>query len=177
MNVKSESITNLILEILGEWGRMVPRSFEGKYAWGRRLKSIHKPQFERAIRHLNDRGLVRVISKDSQRFVEITQAGQLEILLKKAKTKTVIPAVWDKKWRLVVFDIPEDSKDKRRLLRFLLKKQEFFKLQASVYISPFALNREAIAYLSETGLIDFIRIMRVDEMDNDRKLKNHFRLK
>ena len=46
-----------------------------------------------------------------------------------------------------------------------------------MYISPFALNREAIAYLSETGLIDFIRIMRVDEMDNDRKLKNHFRLK
>ena len=117
-------------------GRMVPRSFEGKYAWGRRLKSIHKPQFGRAIRHLNDRGLVRVISKDSQRFVEITQAGQLEILLKKAKTKTVIPAVWDKKWRLVVFDIPEDSKDKRRLLRFLLRSKNFLNYRPVCILAP-----------------------------------------
>ncbi len=132
------------------------------------------PQFERGVRHLEERGLVKVVRKIDQKFIQITKEGQLEILLRKAKIKNV--QKWDGKWRLIVFDIPEDSKDQRRTFRLLLKQQGFYKLQASVYINPYPLNREAIAYLNQTGLIDFIRILRVDEMDNDKVLRKYFKL-
>ena len=75
-----------------------------------------------------------------------------------------------------MFDIPEGSRDKRDKLRRLLQRSKFVKLQASVFISPFVLNREAISYLKRTGLIDYIRILRVDEIDDDKILRKHFSL-
>ena len=54
--------------------------------------------------------------------------------------------------------------------------EEMTSFQASVFISPFRLNREAVWYLKKTGLIEYIRILRVDEMDEDKHLKKHFHL-
>ena len=75
-----------------------------------------------------------------------------------------------------MFDIPEGSKEKRAILRSLLKRNDFCKLQASVYISPFSLNREAISYLNSSGLRDYIRILKVEEMDYDKDLLKRFGL-
>ena len=77
---------------------------------------------------------------------------------------------------MVIFDIPEDARDKRGLLRRLLKRNHFIKLQASVFVSPYSLNREAISYLRKIGLINFVRIMKVEEMDNDAALRKAFQL-
>jgi hypothetical protein len=49
-------------------------------------------------------------------------------------------------------------------------------LQDSVYANPYPLNREAVKYLEETGLSEYIRIIKVEEMDNDRDLKKKFGL-
>ena len=56
------------------------------------------------------------------------------------------------------------------------KKNGFYKLQASVFVSPHPLNREAIKYLKETGLYSYVRILRVDEADDDRDLRKKFGL-
>ena len=76
-----------------------------------------------------------------------------------------------------MFDIPEESRELRNRFRLLLKQYGFKMLQASVFISPYPLNREAIAYLKETGLIDYIRILKVEEIDDDRDLKKYFQLR
>ena len=148
---------------------------EDKHAWTKRLRGINKTQFDRGVRHLANRGLITISKKNNQRFFILTKDGQLEILLKKAKIKQ--KQHWDGKWRLIMFDIPEGAKDKREFFRKLLKSNGFFKLQASVYINPHSLNNSAIAYLKETGLMDYIRILRVDKMDHDGVLKKHFNLK
>ena len=67
--------------------------------------------------------------------------------------------------------------DKRNLFRSLLYKNGFLKLQHSVYISPYPFNREAVKYLKKTGLISFIRMLKVEEMDDDKDLKKKFDLK
>jgi len=53
---------------------------------------------------------------------------------------------WDKKWRMISFDIPQDSSDVRNKLRSLLRTAGFLKIQQSVYIYPHACDQ----------LIDFI---------------------
>jgi DNA-binding transcriptional regulator PaaX len=123
---------------------------------------------------LQQRGWIKWVSKDGQKFLKLTKKGQIEALLAKARMPK--PQKWDGKWRLVVFDIPEDAADKRVLLRSLLIKSGFIKLQASVYISPYPINREAIQYLEETKLIEYIRIGRLEELDNDKDLKRKFNL-
>jgi phenylacetic acid degradation operon negative regulatory protein len=104
----------------------------------------------------------------------LTDKGQLTALLQKAGIQK--SPNWDGKWRVLVFDIPEGSRGKRDQFRALLKRHNFVKLQASVFISPYSLNQEAVQYLKQTGLIEFIRLMRVDEIDDDRELKKKFKL-
>ena len=167
-------IVDVILEVLHALGDIAPRPFETKYAWNRRLRNIDKPQFERGVRQLIDTGMLEATQKNNQKFLQLTKTGQLEVLLIKARKISV--QKWDGRWRLIMFDIPEAHKNKRQLFRSLLKENGFYKLQASVYISPFALNSSAVSYLTETGLIQFIRILRVDKMDNDKNLKKYFKL-
>ena len=45
-------------------------------------------------------------------------------------------------------------------------------MQASVFVSPDALNREAVKFLKQTGLIRYIRIIKAEEMDDDGDLKS-----
>jgi phenylacetic acid degradation operon negative regulatory protein len=167
-------IVDSILAVLDAWGGLIPRPFETKGAMARRLRGMSRRQFDHGIVHLRQRGMVTIISKKDKKFIKITRAGQLELLLKKAKK--ALKQQWDGKWRVIIFDIPENSKDKRHLFRALLKANGFYKLQDSVYINPYSLNLEAIRYLKETGLIDYIRILRVDKLDSDSFLKRHFGL-
>jgi CRISPR-associated endonuclease Cas2 len=130
--------------------------------------------YKSTLYKLYKRGWIKMVDKDAQKFIKLTKAGELEALL--AKAKLPHEGKWDGKWRMIVFDIPEDCKEKRDFLRQILKRNNFFKLQASVYINPHPLNREAVKYLQDTGLIHYIRIIKIEEMDNDKDLKKHFNL-
>jgi phenylacetic acid degradation operon negative regulatory protein len=105
----------------------------------------------------------------------LTKKGELEALLAKAYLPVKQP--WDGKWRMVMFDILEESKKQRHKLRVLLKAGNFKKLQGSVYINPYPLNREAVDYLKMSGLIKYVRIIKVEEMDDDKDLCKMFNLK
>jgi phenylacetic acid degradation operon negative regulatory protein len=131
--------------------------------------------FRNILYNLHKRGVIKIIDKNNQRFVKLTKKGQMEALFTKAQIHKK-PLRWDGKWRILVFDIPEESHDKRNKLRALLKKNGFIKLQVSVYISPYPLHRDAINYLVKSGLIEYIRIAKIEEMDNDSDLRKKFGL-
>ncbi len=129
--------------------------------------------FYKIVSYLAAKGWIKYVNKDNERFIRLTAKGELEALLSKARLPER-PKKWDGKWRIIMFDIPEESEDKRNFFRSLLKKNGFKKLQHSVYVSPYPLNREAIMYLRETGLLLFIRILKVEEMDSDKDLRKKF---
>ena len=131
--------------------------------------------FKNMVYHLQRQGWVKIVENNDERFIKLTKNGEIEALLAKARMPRHIKR-WDGKWRVIMFDIPEDSSPKRDMFRRLLKKNGFIQLQASVFISPYALNREAIKYLQETGLINYIRILKVEEMDSDLALRKKFKL-
>ena len=140
--------------------------------WRRKMLSYNRSQVRRAMNHLRDTGYVKVVTKNGKKFLRLTANGQLDLFMKKAGVVT--GASWDGKWRMLIFDIPEDAKEKRDHLRWLLKHNNFYKLQASVFISPYPLNREALEYLKLTGLDSYIRIGKIEEMDFDDDLKKYF---
>jgi len=173
--MKTETFVDKVLDTLYLAAQFVPRPFESKYAWARRLKNIDPDKAYRTLYHLRRRGMVNISTKKGKIFLSLTSKGQLQALLNKAKNN--VEHKWDGKWRLITYDIPEDQKPKRKLFRTLLRQNSFKKLQASVYISPYPLNREGIEYLKQSGLMSYIRILRVDEIDDDIELKKLFKLK
>ncbi len=175
MPKKQNTTISLILEFLSEASELLPLPFEAPYAWVKRQRSYPKSRYYSRLFDLKKRGAIKVYKQNNQKFIKLTKKGQLECLLLKAKV--IKSRQWDGKWRVVIFDIPEDSKDKRSLFRGLLKNMGFKKLQASVYVNPYPLNREAVDYLQETKLLEYVRIMRVDDMGYDKDLKKKFNLK
>lgn len=176
MAKKDFTLTSKILMsllMLGDMLFVTPREMKKRGLRGEFFGDFSN--FKSAAYYLMKKGWIKLVDKDNERFIRLTKHGQLEALLAKARLPEKSDK-WDGKWRLIIFDIPEDSHDKRDFFRHLLKLNNFKKLQASVFVNPYPLNREAVAYLKETGLIKFIRIIKAEELDDDMDLRKHFNL-
>jgi phenylacetic acid degradation operon negative regulatory protein len=131
-----------------------------------------RSSIDRTIRRLVKQGWIKMVDKNNERFIKLTNQGQLEALLAAARIEKM-PA-WDGKWRVILFDIPEASRGQRDFFRSLLKQYNFKLLQQSVWVSPHPLNLKAITYLEKSGLNKYIRILLVEKIDNDSDLRRMF---
>jgi phenylacetic acid degradation operon negative regulatory protein len=95
----------------------------------------------------------------------------LKILRKKYPTLYYRPKNWDKKIRLVIFDIYELERTKRNQLRKLLKQLGFIMLQKSVWISPFNQFEFLDEFLNENNLHDKVILIEVEESNIKNKKK------
>jgi DNA-binding transcriptional regulator PaaX len=133
----------------------------------RSIKTLTKNNFVKKWRHqgtvtyaLTDKGVHKL---EEYRLAD-------EIVVK--------PEIWDRKWRVVVFDIPNTKNLKRKILVRYLKKWELLKLQKSVWIHPYncevQLNKVSEFYGINKYLIILV-VTRID-LNIEKKLKRHFKL-
>ena len=87
------------------------------------------------------------------------------------------PRKWDKKWRIVVFDIPNSSTFTRNVFRRKLKELGFYPLQKSIWVHPFRCDEE-IGLLREFLGTDArqIRLIEAVKVERDDFLRRHFSL-
>jgi len=86
------------------------------------------------------------------------------------------PEKWDKKWRMLMFDIPEKKKFLREKVRRMLRSFGFYRLQDSVWVFPHEC-REVLELLRTRYKIRSEALYALmDTVDNDRWLKEHFKL-
>ncbi|MEK7161667.1 MAG: CRISPR-associated endonuclease Cas2 [Patescibacteria group bacterium] len=165
---------NLFLEALDFDVPLYP--LETTYEWMKRKQrnEVTRKKFQETAWRLKRQGYFEIVEKQNQKFIKLTSKGKLEKLIRKANI--IKQPKWDGKWRVIIFDIPENSRPQRDKFRNLLKVNKFVKLQASVFICPYSFNKEAIEFLNESGLSDYVRIMRVEKMDNDKELRKKFHL-
>src|SRR3989338_1428708 len=176
--MKKNSLVRTILNtVLGYRG--APVKFEFLYdiiAKRRHLKdTLERWKYNRAVKYLQESDKIKVIRQGADKFVKLTQKGKVQTLLRKVENSKLSPKEkWDGKWRMVIWDIPETSSNQRNQIRYVLKKLGFHRVQQSVYIRPHPLNSDAVLYLQESGLIDYIRFIRVDKMDEEKTLLKKF---
>jgi|SRR3989344_2441707 len=174
-NIKGESrFAEEIVLFLQDFDKSRPIQSAYEYLKKRHTK-FAKWQYNRVIKRLTDSNRIAVVKKNGKLFVELTSKGKIVGLLSKLGTQSQAKP-WDGKWRLMIWDIPESSSKQRDMIRWFVKRLGFFKLQHSVYITPFELSSEAVSYLIESDLWKFIRFLRVDRLDDDKMVKQHFGL-
>src|SRR3989344_308486 len=86
------------------------------------------------------------------------------------------PKKWDKKWRVIIFDIPEKKKNTRNYITTLFRQAGFLRLQDSVWVYPY--NCEDVITLLKTdfGVGKYLLYLIVDELENDKHLREDFDL-
>lgn len=109
--------------------------------------------------------------------VKITKDGMVRALTYELeKMELVKPKRWDKKWRVVIFDIPEKHRRVRDVFRMRLTQLGLYQLQESVYVSPYTCFDE-VAFLRELyGVAFTVRYLFVEKIEDDEYLHDRFNL-
>jgi DNA-binding transcriptional regulator PaaX len=101
-------------------------------------KECPKEKFQSAFYYLRSKGLIDIEYRGPQMYISLSEKG-----VKKADKyqindlKIKKPGVWDKKWRVLIFDISDKHKTKREALRGKLKQLRLYQLQKSVWVCPY----------------------------------------
>ncbi len=122
---------------------------------------------ERLIDYKEDKnGNVKIVlTKDGKQKALKFEFDEMEI--KK-------PVKWDKKWRIVIFDIPEKKKKAREALRRKLKGLGFQELQKSVFVYPFECEDEIDFIVEVFEIRSYVRFIRATLITNEEQIKLKF---
>ena len=150
----------IIKEVVKEWKSI------NKYNLQRAIKELYKSQLVEAKE--NPDGTVNLILSKNGKQVALRYKLENMSLRK--------PEIWDKKWRVVMFDIPEKHKKARDALRFHLKQMKFFEYQKSVFVTPYPCLKEIIFVSEFYRVKPFVRHVIATKLDNELHLKSHFGL-
>src|SRR3989338_9441833 len=119
------------------------------------------------------KGLMRFNGK----FYELTMAGQERLRRWEFNQfKFERPKKWDKKWRVIIFDIPDKKRKERDQIRTLFKSAGFYLLQESVWVYPYDCEDIIALLKTDFGVGKNLLYLIVEELENDRYLRDEFGL-
>ena len=139
------------------------------------FRDLDKDKFRKEMFRLQKSGFIKKYFENKQLFVELQPKGKN--LLKNYLTQDLeitIPKKWDKKWRLVIYDIANDKKDKREILRNKLDTLGFLKLQESVYVFPFECKNEINLIKNMYFLSPYVQYIVADRIETEINLIQTF---
>jgi len=138
-----------------------------------RLGGIDPKIFYKGIKNLERR---KIIYDDSDGF-RLTRKGIRRVQDYKFQAIRVSDEKWDRKWRLVIFDIPENMKKKRSALRWKLRSLNFYMIQQSVHVLPYKCEEEISFICGYLKISQYVSLVIAEEIvGHDEQLKKHFGL-
>lgn len=146
------------LQALGMLGR-------GKRA-KERVSNSRKRLVQNGLLEYSERGLLKLTPKGEAKL------RQLELHDFKLKK----PNRWDKKWRLLIFDIREERKPTREKVRRTLVCIGFLHLQDSAWIYPYDCEDLITLLKSDFKIGRELLYIIADKIENDGWLKKYFGL-
>lgn len=116
----------------------------------------------------NEKGTTFILTKSGEGYADrLNNASRL--VVKKPKR-------WDRRWRIVVFDIWEKRRLARDRLRAMLKKAGFCKIQNSVWAYPYDCEELLVFIRTELRLGKSVLYIVAEGIENDIILRRHFGL-
>lgn len=126
------------------------------YSWKHLLRAndrfaerARRNRLRRALQQLERRRFISLIPEGQQFRLKITEEGRAALRAADLRSWRLPRARrWDKKWRIVFFDVSEERKTARNSLRRLLINIGFYPLQKSVFVTPVPCHHE-VAMIAE----------------------------
>ncbi|MCR4284363.1 MAG: hypothetical protein NUV64_03590 [Parcubacteria group bacterium] len=177
-------VAMIVLKIIGTAGLvsmilLAPNALQAlDVFYGKDKKKYYKKGYlDRSIDRLKRGGYIEFKKRNGRVFVSLTEKGKEKLLkyqlgeLKIKKSKR-----WDRKWRIITFDIRESRRGVRNTLRRELVNLGFIKLQNSVWVYPYDCEEVVIMLKSYLRVGKDILYVVAERIENDKWLKQEFKL-
>jgi len=144
----------------------------------KKWRKYPKKKLSDTFYNLRRRGLIEIQKKNHQIYISLTEKGKKKVgWMQIDSLKIKRPKKWDKKWRIVIFDIAQLKKLYREAFRGKLKELGFYPLQKSVWVHAFDCQAEIELLKDFFGLSEKeIRLILAENIGNDKNLKEFFKL-
>ena len=144
----------------------------------REWQKINRKKLQDSINNLYKSKMVDMKeNKDGAIEMVLTDKGKKTMLLYNFEQMKIPKAIrWDKKWRIITFDIPERLKNARNALREKLLYLGFAKYQKSVFIYPYKCKNEVDFVVEFLNLRPYVRYIEADSCDDDLNFRKYFEL-
>ncbi|MDP3696725.1 MAG: hypothetical protein Q8R55_01700 [Candidatus Taylorbacteria bacterium] len=177
------SIAKIIFLILKEVGEITAQSFfhnshASRFGYGYGPK--YCKNYHSTVSRLNKKGFIfkkngvyRLTSKgEKEAFFSLLESYKLDKHIQQGAK----PEKWDKKWRIIFFDIPEKKRRYRDELRSMLKVIGFKEFQKSIWIYPYSVPKFLKDILFEEGIKQYIRFITTstNDIEYDKDLRKKF---
>ena len=172
------SASKIILAVLWETGKITTQSFfPPQYAKKYGYTSLYRNYYRNSLYGLKRRG---VVEKTSDGIYRLTKQGEEEAFFAYLNTESKVykpeKQKWDKKWRIVFFDVPEKKRCYRDYLRTILKTVGFKEFQKSTWIFPYHVPKLIKDMLFEENIKRYTRFITTYDIEYDKDLKRMFDL-
>ncbi|PIS38772.1 MAG: CRISPR-associated endonuclease Cas2 [Candidatus Nealsonbacteria bacterium CG08_land_8_20_14_0_20_43_11] len=125
-------------------------------------KKQDRKNFSNLINYLKRKGYIKSAGLRPQQGIAITKKGLEKIW--KARLKGIERKIRkDRKWQMIIFDIPEEKRDLRSLLRENLQLLRYQMLQRSVWVCPYDVMKETEAVINRYLLDRYINNFLIEE--------------
>src|SRR3989338_2307833 len=140
-------------------------------------KRFNIPYLKRTLKRLEKAKVVEIREEKGRQIIKITDKGKTKILKNAIDDiKIEQPTLWNGKWWLVSYDLPEYMSNLRDGIRKYLLNLGFYPMQKSVYVHAYPC-KEQVEFLREYyGIREYMTILKIEWIENDKILKEFFNL-
>lgn len=152
------------LQLLGKFGK-------GKKRFGEEARS--------ALSRLAGKGLIVFEERGGKKYARITESGKRILALEeqKAAVRAKHGGRWDKRYRMVIFDIPERKRGIRASLRTTMRESGFLCIQGSVWVYPYDCEDLIALLKADLHVGKDVLYTIVEKIESDAWIKRHFGLR
>lgn len=142
---------------------------------GRGTRKDHeRKRIRQAIQSLRVQGMVERVRKNSAVYLRTTEKGRAYLKRLDIETLTLPKLAWDRKWRVIFFDIPEENGAGRRAFQQRLKTLGCMQLQKSIFIYPHPCQEEIDTLTSFWSVYPFVHYFETDNLGTAQKSARQF---
>lgn len=137
-----------------------------------------KYQTKGVLTRLKMKGEIEFEERDGKKYVRLTERGEEALAMGQQRMTLAIskPRRWDRRYRLVMFDIPEKRKKIRERLRFQMQEVGFLRVQDSAWVYPYDCEEFIALLKADLRIGKDVLYAVMEEIENDTWIRKHFGL-
>ena len=181
MDMRTRGAIDVALTVLGTAGLVgitiaAPNALQGLQLILKK-SPVQKARYTRLLKELKRQGLIYITESGGEIHYTLTPAGVYRLQQNIVDNLEISrPSRWDKKWRLIVFDIPVKQSRQRSAFVSHLQNMGFVMLQKSLWIHPFPCFEQVEQLAGHYNVFRHCNLMEIDKLDElaARKLLRAF---
>ena len=141
----------------------------------RRWKQFNIYLLRRDLKRLRKNKDLKIVYEKGIPYYKLTKKGMFRAHKYRLADLALKPSSkWDKKWRLIIYDIPDEKKAIRDEIRHLLTKMQIFQLQKSVYLTPHPCEEEMEFVREFYRIGEHVKVLTVSGLEDEKDFRDYF---